>query len=76
MATPPPQSIPAWEILARFPEELGMLYPWGHTELDITEQHTHTHTDLCLTQERRAYALLIYIHSSSCYDASIKASTC
>ena len=45
MATPHHSrpSIPAWEILGRFPEELGMLYPRGHTELDITEQHTHTH---------------------------------
>ena len=32
MATP--SSILAWEILARFPEELGML-PQGHTESDI-----------------------------------------
>ena len=48
MATP--SSILAWEILARFPEELGMLHPWGHTEPDITEQHTHTytHTETCV----------------------------
>ena len=35
-------SILAWEI--PWKEELGRLYsPWGHKELDMTKQLTHTH---------------------------------
>ena len=35
-------SILAWKI--PWTEELGGLYsPWGHKELDMTEQLTHTH---------------------------------